>query len=49
MLKTASLHPPGPRRAKMRPFPSFVLDSSKLLNTPQRVGLRFWLICGLAG
>ncbi len=29
----ASLHPPGPRRAKTRPFPSFV---SRFVKTPQR-------------
>jgi hypothetical protein len=33
MLKKASLHPPGPRRAETRPIPTCVLAS----KNPQRI------------
>jgi hypothetical protein len=40
MLKKAPLHPALPRRAETRPFPSFVLGSSKSSTYPwDRAGL----------
>lgn len=34
MLKTPTLSPAQPSRAKTRQFPSFVLDSQEILNVP---------------
>lgn len=46
MLKHASLHPPIPKRAKTRPFPSFVLV--KVLNVFEGKS-RSWRTQGWAG
>lgn len=40
MLKNALLHPPYPKRAGTRSFPSFVLGSTKSSNVPPWEGAR---------
>jgi hypothetical protein len=47
MLKKALLHPPFPKRAKTRSFPSFVLGS-KILNVPMGKS-RSWPAQGWVG
>lgn len=45
MLKTPTLSPSQPSRAKTRQFPNFVLDSQEILNVPhtrKELSWQFW-------
>ena len=47
MLKTPTLSPARPSRAKTRQYPSFVLDSQEILNVPRaRIELSWQLGAG---